>query len=204
MCSRYSAIQRSIATNVPDVPAKHYLPYTRHTLAPSLSTPCRRKKTTISIAWPYARVNQSHKIPYTAKSTGTRKTLVATPHGLDRAINTQTHSTKQLHHQKCHQVHALRQKEDPTSSTSNTLQCQSNIFLHRHSRIVYLCAWQSKPHKHLQQTKHTRAQRTLASPLQQLSIHDCIAKAAAAANNMSTSMPTIQNAPCDDRAPQSS
>ena len=100
MCSRYGAIQRSIATNVPDVPAKHYLPYTRHTLAPSLSTPCRRKKTKISIAWPYARVNQSHKIPDTAKSTGTRKTLVATPHGLDRAINTQTHSAKQLHHQQ--------------------------------------------------------------------------------------------------------
>ena len=77
---------------------------------------------------------------------------------------------------KCHQVHALRQKEDPTSSTSNALQCQSNTFLHRHSRIVYLCAWQSKPHKHLQQTKHTGAQGTLASPLQQLSIHDCTAK----------------------------
>ena len=84
--------------------------------------------------------------------------------------------------QKRQQVHAIRHKEDPTSSSFSTLQYQSNAFSHRHPQIVYLRARQAKPHKHSQQTKHTGAQGTLAFPLPQLSIHDCTARATAAAN----------------------
>ena len=60
-------------------------------------------------------------------------------------------------------VCSVLNQDDPTVCPFNMLQIQSNSFIYTLPRIMYRRARQPKPHEHLQRTKRTGAQRTLAS-----------------------------------------